>query len=231
MTVITSFLVVLLFVNSALSDDMAQRNIMVYKDLVDSLLKRLAAEDCQITEHPGLEKLKRSLLKSEYRLKLIQQDFDSMYAELQKCRESKIQPEPKSYPEECVEAVNLTESWRSNYTTGYIDPGAFNCDTKEMHKLGRPWFRFASGAGNSFLNRCIGPNSCGTHAPIWSDDKTPKAVGLSTPYRLYGPLGGNCRLFTFKASIMKCSDKVSDFIYRYEDIEYCPFGFCGMNQM
>ena len=224
-------LVLTVCVTTAASDGMTQRNIQVYQSLLDSLMKRLAAENCQISEISGLKHLvKRSLSAADddYHLKLIQHDYNFLSDELQKCRAAKTPTLPAAIPKECLGAVNLTEDWRSNYTTGFSNPAAFNCDTNDMKQQGRPWFRFTSGAGNRLVDRCISPNSCGTHGPIWSDDTTPKLVGVVTPYRMYGSTGSNCKLFTFRASIIKCSDRVLDFVYRYEDIEYCPFGFCGM---
>ena len=47
---------------------------------------------------------------------------------------------PSLMPDQCLTAMNLTDSWRiyrPDSERGY------NCDVKDMYRWGRPWFRFA----------------------------------------------------------------------------------------
>lgn len=62
-------------------------------------------------------------------------------AKTDKATESRL-----SNPAACQQAINLTEYWRQDHNGSNIEviDGEFPvCDTKEMEKAGRPWFRFS----------------------------------------------------------------------------------------
>ena len=129
-------------------------------------------------------------------------------------------------PIECLNAINLTESWRSDNNGGKL---ASNCDTEDMKKNGRPWFRFTGSAGNQLLNTCPPANSCGTEAGIWSDAAMPTKIGAVTNITAYGSWSyKGCKEYPESVSVVRCSDSVADFVYRYNGNRGCTLGFCGM---
>ena len=135
-------------------------------------------------------------------------------------------------PGECEAAINLTESWRHEFSARDQKPvnGAYNCDPRDMTNNGRKWFRFTGSAGNGLLDHCIDEYRCGTHATLWSNATMPSAVGVSTTIPLYASYNSKCDQRSLTCSVMKCSDKVNDYIYRWShSLTSCNFGFCGMS--
>ena len=130
-------------------------------------------------------------------------------------------------PVECLNAINLTESWRSDNNGGKL---ASNCDTEDMKKNGRPWFRFTGPAGNQLLNTCPPPSSCGTAAGIWSAAAMPTKIGAVTSITAYASWSNKgCKEFLESVSVVRCSDSIADFVYKYNSYSYsCNHGFCGM---
>ena len=58
----------------------------------------------------------------------------------------------------------------------------------------------------------------------------PTEIGVVTKFNAFGSYSGNCKRATLKCSVMRCSDKQYDFIYRYDDSNSgCSDGFCGMD--
>ena len=104
-----------------------------------------------------------------------------------------------------------------------------------MIDAGRPWFRFTGAAGNRLLDHCVRSAdatglSCGTGAAIWSDAPMPTEVGVITAFDAFDSYNGNCKYYTNKCSVMRCSDQPHDLIYRYDDSDsICYRGFCGMD--
>ena len=135
-----------------------------------------------------------------------------------------------SAPVECLNAINLTESWRLDHSGSRIRPnnGDHNCDTKDMINAGRPWFKFTGNAGDKLLDHCVPIWSCGTGATMWSNSTMPDKVGVVTPITVYGHASGRCTYFTLKSSVMRCSSRANDYVYRYDDLDRCWMGFCGM---
>ena len=133
-------------------------------------------------------------------------------------------------PVECMNAINLTESWRLDHSGRRIKPnnGRYNCDTSSMMDAGRPWFRFSGNAGDKLVDHCVPVFSCGTGATMWSNSTMPDKVGVVTPITVYGNDFGSCTDYTKKSSVMRCSDNANDYVYRYDDTELCLMGFCGM---
>ncbi|KAF6029059.1 hypothetical protein EB796_012639 [Bugula neritina] len=140
-------------------------------------------------------------------------------------------------PDECLTARNLSESWRKDNRGSRISPiwGKSNCDTKQMVRDGRPWFRFVGEAGNRLLDTCPPVYSCGTYGGIWTDQPMPTRVGVVTTVFVYASRDGRGKGYTCKQSIwnisvMRCSDSPHDLIYRYDnDYKGCNFGFCSMD--
>ena len=132
-------------------------------------------------------------------------------------------------PKECMNAINLTESWRLDHSGRKITPsnGGYNCDTESMINAGRPWFRFSGNAGNKLLDHCVPIWSCGTYVTMWSNSTMPDKVGVVTPITVYGNLG-RCTNYPKKSSVMRCSSRANDYVYRYDDNDHCSLGFCGM---
>ena len=131
-------------------------------------------------------------------------------------------------PVECLNAINLTESWRSDNKGRKLNRGN-NCDSPDMKNNGRPWFRFTGPAGNQLLNTCPPENSCGTIAGIWSDAAMPTMIGAVTNITAYGSWNGGCKEFPKSVSVVRCSDSIADFVYKYNSYSYsCNHGFCGM---
>lgn len=134
-------------------------------------------------------------------------------------------------PSECLNAMNLTESWRREHKGADVKPigGAYNCDTRAMIDAKRPWFRFVGAAGSHLSTVCVPHhNSCGTVAPMWSDDPMPSDVGLAVSFNMYVFWSKNCKLEIKKYSVIRCSSARSDFVYRYDDNDgHCDLGFCG----
>ena len=131
-------------------------------------------------------------------------------------------------PVECLNAINLTESWRSDNKGRKLN-GGNNCDTYTMKNNGRPWFRFTGLAGNKLLNTCPPAYSCGTAAGIWSDAAMPSKIGAVTNITAYGSWSyKGCKEYPESVSVVRCSDSVADFVYRYNGNRGCTLGFCGM---
>ena len=91
-----------------------------------------------------------------------------------------------SLPVECLNAINLTESWRLDHSGSDIRPinGGWNCDTSLINS-GRPWFRFSGNAGSKLLNNCPAYFSCGTVCGIWSNSTMPSQVGVRVAFTAY----------------------------------------------
>lgn len=131
---------------------------------------------------------------------------------------------------ECLSAVNLTEAWRRDYNGSGIRPirNRYKCDLGSMIASGRPWFRFAGEAGERLLNTCPPQSSCGTAFPLWSNSVMPSQIGIATDIQLYASYSGSCAEWTYKATVIKCSDSQHDFVYRYDSPDRTCSGFCGM---
>ena len=134
-------------------------------------------------------------------------------------------------PIECDSAVNLTEYWRQIHN-GTSVQGISNCDTSEMKSKGRPWFRFSEAAGNMMLDTCPPAYSCGTHAGMWTDDAMPTNVGIQKNINAYGSFTKGCKSYIQSISVIRCSSKAADFVYKYTDpTAYCKLSFCGMTRI
>ena len=108
--------------------------------------------------------------------------------------------------------------------------GNYNGDTLRMINQGRLWFRFSGQAGVQLLNRCIQCHSCGCSVNLFTNGTMPTDVGIITPIDLYGAdCGGNCQFAIDRGSVMRCSDRSNDFVYRYDGNDRrTDIGFCGM---
>ena len=135
-------------------------------------------------------------------------------------------------PQECKKAINLTKAWRLDYSGSGIMPvnNDLNQDTLRMIDQGRPWFRFRGQAGVQLLNRCVLWKSCGTAVNLFSNSTMPAQVGVVTHMNLYGASQtGNCQHAVDRGSVMRCSDKPHDYVYRYDgNNRGYATGFCGM---
>ena len=137
-------------------------------------------------------------------------------------------------PKECQEAVNYTESWRRDYDGSNIKPrgpfswAGYTCD---LHVNKSQWFRFAGAAGNRMLDYCVKEYSCGTRAPLWTDNKTlPTAVGVEATVKAYESYNNKCKYLPRNIKVMRCSwDTPYDFIYKQTNNSpySCRQGFCG----
>ena len=70
----------------------------------------------------------------------------------------------------------------------------------------------------------------GVHLEMMSKLFQGSKVGVIMPIDLYGAdSGGNCQYAVDRGSVMRCSDKPHDYVYRYDgnDKRYA-LGFCGM---
>lgn len=133
-------------------------------------------------------------------------------------------------PMQCVNALNLTESWRLDHKSSNIKPinGAYNSDARDMVESGRPWFRFTGSAGTHILDKCVPKSSCGTYAAMWSNASMPSVIGKVVSILAYGSGSQGCKGRTLKVSVMRCSDDPHDIVYRYDDVSASKYGFCGM---
>ena len=149
-------------------------------------------------------------------------------------------PTTTPYPSECQSARNLTEYWRKDHNGSNIAPfnGSVNCHNRDMENAGRPWFRFTGAAGSRLLDHCIysdnsARSSCGTHLAMWSNEKMPTDIGISHSFNVYSSYDGNCKRDILQCSVMRCSSRQHDFIYKWElnpGKSYgCSYGFCGMD--
>ena len=131
-----------------------------------------------------------------------------------------------SLPVECQKAINLTES----YWLDYVSTSPSKGDTKRMIAQRRPWFRFTKGAGNMLIDHCITWNACGTSVPLFSNSSMPAEIGIVQSIEIYGPdHQQNCAYFQDKGSIIRCSAKSHDYIYKYDGNNMATdIGFCGM---
>ena len=101
-----------------------------------------------------------------------------------------------------------------------------------MVSEGRPWFRFTGAAGNIMLNRCPPAYSCGTNVGMWTDERMPTLVGVQSSINAYRSWSRNCKYFTKRVSVMKCSTNNNfDFIYKYASDTVCTLGFCGITRI
>ena len=112
-------------------------------------------------------------------------------------------------PKECQQAVNYTESWRTDYDGSNIKPrgphswGGYACD---LHISDQHWFRFAGAAGNRMLDFCVKEYSCGARAPLWIDSSSmPKEVGVEKTATVYESYNNNCKFLPRKVKVMRCS--------------------------
>ena len=94
--------------------------------------------------------------------------------------------------------------------------------------------------GTHLLNKCPKVFSCGSLYAIWTDEDTPKDIGVPTNVTAYGSssydYSSRCKEFTIEVEMMRCSLIDHDFIYRHinnsaHGTKYfsgCAFAFCGM---
>ena len=56
----------------------------------------------------------------------------------------------------------------------------------------------------------------------------PTKIGPVTNITAYGNWSGACKYYPESVSVVRCSDSVADFVYRYNGDSGCYNGFCGM---
>ena len=237
-------LVMVNFTAGSLYDPFANQDLEQMKKLVDILHEKLTSEDCQ---DPNKTVIKTDLLETSsegIQLEAYIELYKHLVQLIINCRKekegattSKTTSEPTTtttfapWPAECVNAINLTESWRLDHSGSWIKPinGQPNCDTTDMINSGRPWFRFSGSAGTKLLNSCPPKLSCGTGVALWSNSTMPLAIGVVTRFTAQGSVS-NCTRHPRQVSVMRCSSAPSDFVYKYEDSSKdCWIGFCGMD--
>ena len=196
-------------------------------------------------ECPGWENIneqKRNAIGSLDQLDVEKTLYNNLFDQLIKCRQtdkattttSTMDP-IKANVEECKNAMNFTESWRLDHAGrnlragGYLSRNGYACDiyTKE-------WFRFSGAAGSRMLNTCPAHKSCGTYAPYWTDDKMPDKVGERLDVKVHYTSQDKCRGGYKALSVIRCSEKPNDLIYKYNlragsNVYPCAAAFCGMN--
>mgnify|MGYP001799792884 FL=1 len=96
-------------------------------------------------------------------------------------------------------------------------------------RQGRPWFQFSEEAGDVMLDKCVAWGSCGTAVPIYTSSVMPSDVGMITRIDLNANFNGfDCKSYNDTASVMRCSNRPNDLIYRYEgNTTNYDAGFCG----
>ena len=133
----------------SLYDPQGDRQLERYRARNKILHDKLITENCT---DPQLVRFKRSeVLTNQHglRLEIEKELFEMMIKMLTQCRNSKMAAtqstttEAKTtalpYPEECQNAINLTEEWRADNKGNRLN-GMNNCDTQTMLDFGRPWF-------------------------------------------------------------------------------------------
>ena len=94
-------------------------------------------------------------------------------------------------PPQCTSSatVNLTESWRNNYSGTDLSNDDIN-----ILVAGETWFRFTGAAGNLLRNSCPPSGySCGSHGGYWSDSPLPTRIGETVSITIYEKLtSGSC---------------------------------------
>ena len=249
----TVVLALIALVGSSLHDTIDEREYQRMRERNQIIHDTLIEENC-----PDAEKIlgKRALFtpaEAGLMLEVEEKLHGKLFAMLIKCREGKFSATTQTttvstttfqqttittlkpttattapQPVECLNAINLTESWRSDNKGGKLN-GLHNCDTQYMKNNGRPWFRFTGPAGNQLLNTCPPPYSCGTLAGIWSDAAMPTKIGAVTSITAYASWSNKgCKEFLESVSVVRCSDSVADFVYRHNGSGNCYRGFCGM---
>ena len=248
-TMMLSVILLLCSVEASLFSASAHRELEQMKIRVDMVHDRLISEDCP---EPDVQKTQRRHVHSTAAVdfEIETQLYRYLTHLLIQCRNNKVdfsttpvisttEPTPTSttgspLPTECLTAINLTESWRLDHSGSYIRPinGNYNTDPRDMVTAGRPWFRFIGNAGNKLADFCVPVYSCGTGATLWSNSTMPSSVGVVSQITIYAHTRPNvCDAYSFRGSVMRCSNVANDFIYRYDD-EYSEggvYGFCGMN--
>ena len=220
----------------SLYDPQGNRQLERYRARNKIIHDKLITENCT---DPQQVRFKRSeVLTNEngLRLEVEKELFEMMIKMLLQCRYSKMATTQSTtteatttalpYPEECQNAINLTEEWRADNKGNRLN-GMNNCDTQTMIDFGRPWFRFTYAAGNRLLNSCPPDNSCGTLVGMWSDVNMPGDVGVVAPITVYGSFISNCKMFSKRGSVLKCSLAPHDYVYKYDDDVECDLGFCA----
>jgi len=140
---------------------------------------------------------------------------------------------PAALPDECEQAVNLTQAWRNADTsTKWFKPNTtgglngYNCDSKAMIDAGRPWFRMAGEAGNRVTDACQKPGNCGTTGSLWTDASIPDDLFEIKEITFYMSWV-SCYYGRRAGRVMRCGE--NDIIYQYTDVsDLCNAGFCGV---
>ena len=171
-------LAMVVMVSSSLYDALADRELERMIERNKILHDKLIREKCP--EPEKLLKKRELLTPSEDKLKLeVEEELHKkLLAMVIKCRKDKLQtttvttasetatsttttPASTDFsstvassasvqPIECQQAINLTESWRSDNKGNKLNNGN-NCDSDNMKNNGRPWFRFTGPAGKLYL--------------------------------------------------------------------------------
>ena len=157
--------------------------------------------------------------------------YSQLSAQLGYCKLSQ-QISLMSKPSECLDATDLTESWRRDHNGGMNKPGGPNsllnqtCDLRQSLQ----WFRFAGEAGDRMLSSAPKSNSCGTKLPYWTDAEMPTEVGVKEEIEAFGVQGSFSKAYMVKLEVMRCSKGEHDYIYKYIGKYYdeCAEAFCGM---
>ena len=130
----------------------------------------------------------------------------------------------------CQRARNLTGS---NLQLGKTESDAeYACG---YNPASSEWFRFAGASANQILDQCPKGYQSKKNVVYWTDDWMPKLIEIEAEVEVYGSSGDNCKSFTRKLSVIRCSwDASHDFIYRkasdYNTAGY-QTAFCGMKNI
>ena len=117
----------------------------------------------------------------------------------------------------CHHYQNLTEAERK-YDHETKGPG--KCDD---NLDGNDWYRFQGAAGTKMVTKSPGFNKCGADYPAWLDGVHPTvAEGTVVRYVCI-----NRRKVCRDRSFVYVKNCTSYYIYKFYNIRYCPFRYCG----
>ena len=219
-----------------------EQQLTFYKDQISLTYDHLITEGCQLFNRTRRQESADLTARVDIQRELA----EDLMRKLIECRSRKTEsvtarirkPETSTaahpQPTECQNAVNYTESWRTDHAASNFRPKGphsrrgYACDLSVASNF---WFRFTGEAGHRMLNKCPRLRSCGSYVPHWTDEEMPKVVGVETDLKVYGAGSRNCRYFTRTVKAMRCSwDTDYDIIFKQTTniTGNCYYSFCGM---
>ncbi|XP_029949280.1 uromodulin-like [Salarias fasciatus] len=124
----------------------------------------------------------------------------------------------------CDDYTVLNDEWRSTSLSG----NGVRCD-RDINWQG--WYRMFQGQTSARIpERCIGPNRCGTQAPLYLAEPHPTQSGVIVSRTVCNSWDGNCCKFpNHQIQVKRCSGGF--YVYKLVAPSTCNLAYCSGNAL